>query len=155
MDRGIASALEGRDEELAQLATAAGIDPAAAEHLRQTLEALPGLVEQIHGALRGADVAPVARALFLGVMRYLFLDEDLIPSRGGQVLLGLLDDTYLVHRTAQELRDHLYPVDLRSIDGGADLLGQVLPREVVHQLDRLVASAREEAESLSRPSRPA
>lgn len=142
LDRGIGSILEGGDAELRSLALDAGLEPAADEHLRQTLQALPGLVEQIHGALRGKDIPSSAGGLFLGVMRYLFLEEDLIPSRAGTTLLGLMDDTYLVHRAAQELRDQLYPVDMRSVDGGAHLLRQVLPPDVVTQLDGIVQGAR-------------
>lgn len=142
LDRGIGSILEGGDAELRSLAEDAGLEPGSDEHLRQTLQALPGLVEQIHGALGGKEVPASARALFLNVMRYLFLEEDLIPSRAGTTLLGLMDDTYLVHRAAQELRDQLYPVDMRSVDGGAHLLGRVLPTEVVAQLDGIVEGTR-------------
>ncbi|MFK7988737.1 MAG: hypothetical protein AB8I08_22140 [Sandaracinaceae bacterium] len=144
LDRGIGSILEGGDAELESLARRAGLESGAEEHLLQTLQALPGLVEQIHGALRGKEVPASARNIFLGVMRYLFLEEDLIPSRAGTTLLGLMDDTYLVHRAAQELRDQLYPVDMRSVDGGAQLLRQLLPEEVVTQLDGIVEAARAE-----------
>ncbi len=144
LDRGIGSILEEGDSELTALAREAGLEPGADEHLRQTLQALPGLVEQIHGALQGKDVPASARSIFLGVMRYLFLEEDLIPSRTGTTVLGLMDDTYLVHRAAQEMRDQLYPVDMRSVDGGAHLLGRVLPKDVIGQLDGIVEKARTE-----------
>ena len=125
-----------------QVVEGAGVDAAAAEHLRLTLEALPGLVEKIHDALDREGGPPSARELFLRLVRYLFTENDLIPAHAGEVLLGLVDDAYLVHRAAQEMRGHLSLVDMRSVDGGAALLRALLPDEIVDALDEVVAEAR-------------
>ena len=50
-------------------------------------------------------------------------------------MLGLLDDAYLLHRAAQELRHHMEAVYMRSVDGGVELLSRVLPADVTRQLD--------------------
>lgn len=70
-------------------------------------------------------------------------DDNLIPSHAGKPLLGLLDDVYMIHLAAIELEDHLGRIDLRSVVGGAELLAQILPRDVVAQLrDRVDAGKR-------------
>ena len=83
-----------------------------------------------------------ARATFSSVVRYLLLEDDLVPSRDDRLLVGMLDDVYLLHRAAQELREHIAGVDFRSIDGGADLIAKVLPSDVIALLDDHLDSVR-------------
>ena len=148
LQEGIRSVLARSDDALRALVTSRGLPEDAAEHVRQTLEALPGLLEAMDRALRRAPDHPEARALFLLVLSYLLQDDDLLPSRAGRPVLGLLDDVYLVHRAAQELEPHLGRVDMRSIAGGAELLRGLLPEHVVWALDAAVEQAGTEAATL-------
>ena len=150
LTRGVRAALAEGDEDLVRYVVQGGHAEGTAEHLRQTLEAMPGLLVAIDAALRRSPAASqFGRTLFLVVTGYLLRDDDLIPVHEGQPLLGLLDDTYLLHRAAQELRDEIAMVDMRSVDGGASLLASVLPKDVVRQLDATIDRARLEAETLS------
>jgi hypothetical protein len=146
LTRGVREALlEGRPE-LDAFLRQAGAPEGTGEHIAQTLEAMPGLIVALDRALSKPEVPPFASALFDVVVRYLIRDDDLIPTHGGESILGLLDDVFLLHRAAQELRAHLDGVEMRSVDGGVHLLEGVLPAEVVRQLDRQVARAVEEAQ---------
>jgi hypothetical protein len=150
LDRGIkATFVEGEGELLAYLSRR-GHPPETADHVRQTVEAIPGLLIALDRALRDTDAPLFARALHMVVLTYLIRDDDLIPATERQLVLGVLDDTYLLHRAAQELRDHMGTVYMRSVDGGVDLLARVLPPEVVEELDARVAEAVGTAEAISR-----
>lgn len=110
------------------------MDAGAAEHVRQTLEAMPALLVAMERAL-GDPAAPAhARRMFQTVVHYIMTDENLIPSHAGRPLLGLLDDVYLIHVAALELEDQLGRVDLRSVAGGAQLLEEALPPFVTEAL---------------------
>lgn len=142
LERGMRETLAEAPGELAALVKTRALPEETAEHLRQTLEALPGLLLALDGALYSDSAPPHARTTFNAVVRYLLLEEDLIPTRGDEdVLVSLLDDVYLLHRAAQELRNHVAGVDFRSIDGGVDLLAHVLPAEIVRLLDDRLAEA--------------
>jgi uncharacterized membrane protein YkvA (DUF1232 family) len=150
LTRGVREALAEGGADLEAFLAEGAHEEGTAEHLRQCLEAMPGLLVALDGALR-TEAAPLhARALFMVVVGYLLQEDDLIPVHEGEPLLGLLDDTYVLHRAAQELRDHVQPVDLRSVDGGVALLRSVLPRDVVRRLDATVEEATAEAAVLSR-----
>lgn len=141
MERGIQAILSSpnADEELRDLVIAAGHDADAAEHLRQTLEAMPALLVAVTRDLARADAT--VRRLFHAVVDYLIQEENLIPSHAGRPLLGLLDDVYLVHVAAKAVEAHLDRVDMRSVSGGAHLLEQVLPRDVTASLRSIVDRA--------------
>lgn len=150
LTRGIASALVDGGAELGAHLTRLGQPPETVEHVRQTVEALPGLLVALDRALWQRDAPLYARALYMTVVSYLIHDDDLIPTDERHPVLGLLDDTYLLHRAAQELRDHMGTVYMRSVDGGVDLLARVLPPSIVEQLDTKIREAVGTAERMSR-----
>ena len=135
LERGLREAIAESSGELEAYVAERSLEPETAEHLRQALQALPGLLVALDGAIYSEGVPHHARATFSHVVRYLLLEDDLVPSRDDRLLVGMLDDVYLLHRAAQELRAHIDGVDFRSIDGGTDLLARVLPSDVVSVLD--------------------
>lgn len=141
--RGIAAslALPGARAELDAIAAHAGLPVEAGAHLVATVEAIPGLLLAIDVETRKPDAPAFLRDLWLAVVGYLLLDDDLVPSREGAPLGGALDDALVVHLAAQALRDRLRSVDLRSVDGGVELLRAVLPPAVAGSLSRAVADA--------------
>lgn len=142
LERGIAAVLAEVEaaEELRELVTAAGHDEDAVEHVRQTLEAMPALLVAVTRDLSSKDRK--TRHLFNTVLDYLLTEDNLIPSHAGKPLLGLLDDVYLVHVAAIAVQDRLGRVDMRSVTGGADLLEQILPRDVTGKLRDIVREAK-------------
>jgi len=143
LELGIRDVLARGRRELEAVAAEHGLPASdAADHLAQTLEAVPGLMVAIDAALRRPGVPGFARAMWLEVVSYLLLDADLIPAIHGDPVRGVLDDAYFLHRSAQELQGHLSMVDMRSVDGGAQLLRGVLPPAVADDLDRRVAALR-------------
>ena len=145
LERGLRDAIAESAGELEAYVAEKGLEADAAAHLRQAIETLPGLLLALDGAIYSPGVPSHARDTFSHVVRYLLLEEDLVPSRDEKVLVGLLDDVYLLHRAAQELREHIAGVDFRSIDGGADLLARTLPPDVVGVLDDYLESVRQRA----------
>ncbi len=141
LTRGIRSALADGEGELAAHLISLGHPPETIEHVRQTVEAMPGLLVALDQALSTDGAPRFARALYLVVLSYLIHDDDLIPTDERHPVLGLLDDTYLLHRAAQELRDQMGTVYMRSIDGGAALLARILPPDIVEQLDAKIGKA--------------
>lgn len=141
LNRGIAAVIAEGAGELEMLVRQQGLAPEAAEHIRQVIEAIPGLLVAVDRALEARAEAPKARALFLEVLAYVLLDDNLIPARSGKPVVGLLDDAYFVHRAAQELREHMTEVDMRSIDGAVELLRRVLPASVWRELDERIERA--------------
>jgi hypothetical protein len=86
------------------------------------------------------DDAPVlARALYPMITSYLLLEEDLIPSAGEQIVLGLLDDAYLLLRALEALD----PLETRRTH--LALLQQILGAGACNVLDALIDSAMLEA----------
>jgi hypothetical protein len=140
LERGIRQAVGEASGELEAYLEERNLDPETAEHLRQAIQALPGLLVALDGAIYSPSVPAHARDTFSHVVRYLLLEDDLVPTRDDRVLVGMLDDVYLLHRAAQELREHIDGVDFRSIDGGTDLLARVLPGDVVAVLDDHLAN---------------
>lgn len=149
--RGLGSALHEGEAELDAHVAQLGETPETAEHIRQTVEAMPGLLIAVDRALRMPEVPLFARTLYFVVMSYLLQDDDLIPMHEGRPVLGLLDDAYLLHRACQELRNHMTSVEMRSVDGGAALLARVLPEPVAAQLNAKIVDAVSEATRLSHP----
>lgn len=141
LTRGIRSALSEGEGELSAHLLRLGHPPETLEHVRQAVEAMPGLLVALDRALWRADAPLHARTLYMVVVSYLIHDDDLIPVDDRHPVLGLLDDTYLLHRAAQELRDYMESVYMRSVDGGADLLARVLPTDVIAQLDAKIRDA--------------
>lgn len=143
LKRGIDSALSlpGARAELAAIAEAAGLPADAGEHLAQTIEAIPGLLVAIDAETRREHAPAFLRTLWPAVIGYLLLDDDLLPAREGAPLGGVLDDALVVHLAAQALRARLRGVDLRSVDGGAQLLRSVLPPAVAAALASAVDDA--------------
>jgi hypothetical protein len=149
LTRGIESALAEGEGELAAHLIHLGHPTETVEHVRQTVEAMPGLLVALDRALSIEGAPRFARALYMVVLGYLIQDENLIPTDERHPVLGLLDDTYLLHRAAQELRDHMGSVYMRSVDGGVALLSRVLPAEIVEQLDAKIDHALGRAQQLS------
>lgn len=131
---GIRTALERGGSELEELVVTVGLPREAADHVRETLMAMPALLVSMDAALaQHADAS--RRALWRSVLSYLLMDDDLIPTNEGKPLRGVLDDAYLLHRAAQELRRDLPGIELRDLDGGAALLKSVLPIGIARELD--------------------
>src|SRR5690606_2125935 len=86
LERGIRSVLiEPESEiELRALLGARATDPDSAEHVRQTIEAMPGLLVSIERALAAPEAPAHARELFLVLLSYVLDDENLIPSHVGK-----------------------------------------------------------------------
>jgi len=122
--------------ELDALIDDAGQPADAADHVRHTLEAMPGLLGSIYETLRKSGAPASARSLFDTVVSYLLEEDDLIPTHQGRPMLGILDDVFLLHTAALEISEHLGLVDIRSIAGGAQLLESLLPDDVVEELQR-------------------
>ena len=141
LTRGIRSALADGEAELSAHLLHLGHPEETIEHVRQTVEALPGLLVALDRALPAPGIPLFARTLYMVVLGYLIQDDDLIPVDERHPVLGLLDDAYLLHRATQELRDHMGTVYMRSIDGGTDLLARVLPPSIVAALDAKIAEA--------------
>ncbi|RMH38221.1 MAG: hypothetical protein D6689_19840 [Deltaproteobacteria bacterium] len=115
----------------------------AGEHIRATLQAMPALLLSINDAIEQPDAPMRAKRLFRTVISYLVKEHDLVPMTEGRPLLGLLDDAYLLHRSAVVLKADLRGLLERNVAGGMDLLASVLPRGVVTALNELVAAAYE------------
>ena len=133
----------GDGDRLEQLMADLGAPEGAAEHVRETLFAMPGLMRAVDEALGSGSPPKHAQRLWLTVISYLVHDRDLVPTDTKNPILGLLDDAYLLHRAALALQDHLAAVDMMSVAGGAQLLGQLLPRGAVLALDDRLEAARE------------
>lgn len=142
LTRGIEQVLSLADAELDELLASQQLPRDAGEHIEATVRAMPGLLSSMQAAMAKPDAPKHARELFLVAVDYLLTEDDLIPSHAGQPLYGLLDDVYLLHVAAYELRDHVGPVDERSVAGGMALLEMALPRDVVTQLKAKVHAAR-------------
>lgn len=142
LEAGIRDAIARGRADLDAIAAESGMPEGTGEHLAHTLEAIPGLMIAVDRALRRRDVPGFARALWIETVSYLLLDEDLVPVRPGAPLRGMLDDAYLLHRAAQELREHLPALDDRSLDGGTELLRLVLPAGVVADLEEILVALR-------------
>lgn len=134
---GIRTALERSGEELEELVSAVGLPRDAADHVRETLLAMPGMLVAIDRALE-AGGQPERLALWRSLASYLLTDDDLVPTDEGRPIRGVLDDAYLLHRAAQAMRRDLPVVDLRDLDGGADLLASILPGSITDPLDARV-----------------
>lgn len=134
---GIRTALERGGTEIEELVAAVGLPPGSADHVLETLMAMPALLVSMDAALaKHAD--PRRVALWRSVLSYLLTDEDIIPTDEGKPLRGVLDDAYLLHRAAQELRRDLPGIDLRDLDGGTALLESILPNGITRELDERV-----------------
>ncbi len=82
---------------------AAGLPPETAEQVRCILGQLACAWSQLDTITWEDDAPVLARALYPMVTSYLLLEEDLIPSAGEQIVLGLLDDAYLLLRALDTL----------------------------------------------------
>tara|TARA_R110002096_G_scaffold259030_1_gene452628 strand:+ start:102386 stop:102844 length:459 start_codon:yes stop_codon:yes gene_type:complete len=140
--RGIRTVLDDpeAETELAELVAAAQLPSDATEHVRQTLEAMPGLLVAIERSIAADPTSKRSHALFDVVVRYALEENDLIPSHAGKPVLGLLDDVYLLHLVAYELRENLLGVSMHSVAGGAALLESILARSVTQELSQIVKS---------------
>lgn len=141
--RGIRSTLAEHRSELDRIAGNAGLPEGSGEHLAQCLEALPGLLVALDREVQmSAD--PTVHRMWSSLVSYLLLDDDLVPSRDGAPIMGLLDDAYLVHLAVERVMTRVSDrtaIDARSVAGGAQLLRLTLPAGVVRALgDQLDAA---------------
>lgn len=143
LERGIHSVLSEQEAgtELQELLHSQQLPEEAEEHIRQTVQAMPGLLVELEAILTTDTVPEDARGLFQTIVKYLLKDDDLIPSHAGKPLLGLLDDVYLLHIAALALEPHIGKVDMRSVAGGAHLLEGVLPKSVTNELKVVLRDA--------------
>jgi|GEM_PF-2603494 len=142
LSRGIRNTLDAHGDALEPLALAHGLPEGAGEHLAQTIEAIPGLLVALDREVQRGDRD--AQAMWSQLLSYLLLDEDLIPSRDGAPIDGLLDDAYLVHAVVVRVLRTISgdtKLDPRSVSGGAELLKQVLPTPVLAALDARIEAA--------------
>jgi uncharacterized membrane protein YkvA (DUF1232 family) len=133
---GIRAAIVEHGDELERIAVNAGMPEGTGPHLAQTLEAVPGMLVALDTVVATGDAA--TRQLWFSVLSYVLLDDDLLPSRDGGPIFGVLDDAYLVHAAVERLLDRVSAqarIDARSVAGGRQLLRLVLPAGVVRKLD--------------------
>lgn len=134
---GIRTAIAQSGEELEELVLAVGLPREAADHVREALMAMPGLLVAIDRALETQGQRD-RLALWRSLASYLLTDDDLVPTDEGKPIRGVLDDAYFVHRAAQVMRRDLPGVELHDLDGGADLLASILPGSITDPLDARV-----------------
>ena len=136
---GLEARIEGGAEAFRAALAQGGHPPEWFEEVRRILGNLP--CEWSHlDTITWEDDAPVlARALYPMVTSYLLLEEDLIPSAGEQVVLGLLDDAYLLLKALEALE----PEGQRTDD--LKLLRSILGIGPCAVLDALVGGALAEA----------
>ncbi len=143
LTRGIRSTLDAHRGDLESLARTVGLPTGSGEHLAQTIEAIPGLLVALDHEVQASN-DPAIQRMWSSLVSYLLLDDDLVPSRDGAPVEGLLDDAYLVHIAVERMMVRVSrrtAIDPRSIAGGASLLRVTLPSGVVRALgDRLDAA---------------
>lgn len=113
--------------------------PEWAERVRCILARLSGDWAHLDTITWEEDAPVLARALYPMITSYLLLEEDLIPSSGEQIVLGLLDDAYLLLRAL----DALEPAAKRQED--ITVLRQILGGGAASVLDALIDGAMSEA----------
>lgn len=145
LERGVKSVLgDPRTQaELRKLLTDGAMDADSAAHVRQALEALPGLLVSVERALAAPNAPLYARELLILALTDVREDHNPDRSHEGKPMLGLLVSVYMLHLVALELRSHLGRVDMRSVSGANQLLDRLLPRSVVTALREKVHEARE------------
>jgi hypothetical protein len=136
---GLAVRFEVGQEAFERHLEAAGQPREAADHVRCILARLSTEWAHLDTITWEEDAPVLARALYPMVTSYLLLEEDLIPSAGEQIVLGLLDDAYLLLRALAALE----PGGSRDRDIG--LLRAILGSGACSVLDALINSAIEEA----------
>ncbi len=109
------------------------------EQVRRVLENLACEWSHLDTITWEDDAPLLARALYPMITSYLLLEEDLIPSKGEQVVLGLLDDAYLLLKSLEALE----PEGQRTED--LAMLRAILGGGACSVLDALVSGALAEA----------
>jgi uncharacterized membrane protein YkvA (DUF1232 family) len=92
---------------------------------------------------RNAPLA--ARALFPALVSYMLNEADLIPSHKGQLVIGLLDDAFLVHCVARKLAAKLSDHIKVASDEHLAFLEKIVPEEVREELEAIVEETITEA----------
>jgi len=127
---------EGRQDLVADL-SARELSDQSISAAEKALRMLPSIIEQLNRAFQDEACLMSVRMLFPTLMTYLWQTNDLIPSREGQLVLGLLDDAYLAVCIAKEVE-----VDLDLPEGSLDQAGvalkTLLPKETVGAIEKLV-----------------
>ena len=136
---GLAVRFEVGQDAFARHLTTTGHPPETAERVRCILARLSAEWAHLDTITWEEDAPVLARVLYPMVTSYLLLEEDLIPSAGEQVVLGLLDDAYLLLRALAALE----PGGERDAD--IALLRDILGAGACSVLDTLINSALEEA----------
>jgi len=93
LEKGIAATLGDNNTRLLGLMEELDASPDAAEHIRQTVEAVPALLRAADEALAKPGVPVESRYLWLTVVSYMLHDRDLLPTEDSNPIMGLLDDT--------------------------------------------------------------
>jgi len=126
-----------------------------ADGLGSAREALRSMVDTLitlNRATLDEEVPMAVRAMLPSLVSYFLAEEDLIPSRPGQLVLGLLDNAYLVHRIAMELDGQARGIEADTAQRHVSFLEKVLPEEVRARLEEVatdtVTSAMSQAELL-------
>ena len=137
LNAGIETVINRGREELASHLAARTLSEQKLVEIENAVNLLPNIIEQLNRAFQDEACMMSVRVLFPALMTYLWQTNDLLPSRQGQAVLGLLDDTYLAVRVAREVDIDLdLPAD--SLTRSQGVLKAVLPEDVVGQLDQLV-----------------
>lgn len=124
---------------------------AARRLARSMITQLPTIVTLVWRLLRDARVSKLDRALFVGVLAYIFAPIDLLPDF--VVVLGLVDDLYLVGLALSRLLGRAGPDvllehwrgdprELGYFVGSVEELGGLLPEPVKRALRRTVEGSR-------------
>lgn len=145
LELGVDAAIAAGSDDLARHLAARGLSQDLADGAQDALRLLPKLLSSFEAKLYD-EASPMAeRALFPLVMSYAWRLDDLVPAVDGSLILGLLDDTYLAMRIALEAA----PASEDQLERHLDVLGTVLPTEVVEALDAKVAEALTSAVALA------
>lgn len=137
LELGVDAAIaEGRGD-LAKYLADRGLREDLVGEAQDALRLLPKLLSSFEERLWD-EASPMAeRALFPLVLSYAWRLDDLVPAVDGSLIVGLLDDTYLAMRIALEAA----PPYEDQLERHLDVLGQVLPADVVETLEAKVDDA--------------
>jgi len=145
--RGIDSIIEqGADDFRAHLEQS-GMASADLERARAALVSIPDTLSAFNRATHDEDAPIALRALFPALVSYLLSEDDLLPSRGDQLVLGLLDDAYLVHSACLQVIGTLPNGNSLAPQEHLRFLTEVVPADVREKLDGVVEEVITEATS--------
>lgn len=145
LERGLSRAMEEGAQDLRANLAERNLPKGLFEECQEAALAMPSALEAINALTYDAKAPMALRALFPAVMSYLFSEENLVKSEGKQLLLGLLDDAYLVHLTVRQVLSSLPASHAEPNRRHLAALSRALPEGVAKALEKTVADAAEQS----------